>query len=104
MFRGKTTFKKNLNIKCSQLGYPVCSKSRQAKNGCLGGCVSQSLALTPAVHGRNGAQFLVSRAIWVHRSPVQAQNQRYSMILGVCGSGVGGTWPSPAGLAGWALC
>ena len=65
-------------------------------------CVWVNLALTPAVHGRNGAQFLVSRVIWVHGSPVQAQNQRYSMILGVCGSGVGGHlaqlgW---AGLAG----
>ena len=63
-------------------------------------CVWVNLALTPAVHGRNGAQFLVSRVIWVHGSPVQAQNQRYSMILGVCCSGVGVTWPSPAGL-GW---
>ena len=65
-------------------------------------CVWVNLALTLAVHGRDGAQFLVSRAIWVHRSPVQAQNQRYSMILGVCGSGVGGhlAQPSWAGLAG----
>ena len=66
-------------------------------------CVWVNLALTPAVHGRNGPQFLVSRVIWVHRSPVQAQNQRYSMILAVCGSGVGGHLGQPS-WAGWALC
>ena len=63
-------------------------------------CVGVNLALTPAVHGRNGPQFLVSRVIWVHRSPVQAQNQRYCMVLGVSGSGVGGHLAQPS-WAGW---